>query len=265
MKLFYSLLFSSLTSISAESSPQELPPPNPPDQHFTSLRGFSFPGKLLSTESEWVQAHNIRRERIHKSFGESYVPVQWDNSMATEANEWATYIASICQMKHTGDSYYGENIYAGNGPFSPEVALNSWVEGEEHLPWGDRMKRHYTAVVWRSTRYIGCASVQSSCPDRWGAYVYTVCRYTGPPNWGLDRTGNNWKKKMLEKKAHGGSACPKDGCHQNGGQNRDCENKDTRCDGWAQYCIGQYYGYMSENCKKTCGLCGGGGISLDLL
>ena len=41
----------------------------------------------------------------------------------------------------------------------------------------------------------------------------------------------------------------------------DCVNKEADCNSWASsgYCTDSTYGeFMADNCKKACGLCGGG-------
>jgi len=46
-----------------------------------------------------------------------------------------------------------------------------------------------------------------------------------------------------------------------GGGGEDCADKNTNCPNWAKggYCTGQYEGYMTKNCAKSCKKCGSSG------
>ena len=94
----------------------------------------------------WVQAHNTRRQRLHRELGKTFKPVQWSNKLAVSAQGYAERLASItwadCHIEHgyQGDSYGGENIASnwGNSVFnfeSPDAVLKRWFEDEEKLPW----------------------------------------------------------------------------------------------------------------------------------
>jgi pathogenesis-related protein 1 len=130
-------------------------------------------------------------------------PLTWSPPLASEARRWADELARRCQgIEHRASPAYGQNIAsrASTGlqtRFSPGEAVAGWVaEGNcyERGRFGttDRCDKacvaalhspgcgHYTQVVWRTTRELGCG--YASC-DRGGMLVeYWVCNYSPPGN-----------------------------------------------------------------------------------
>jgi Cysteine-rich secretory protein family len=103
--------------------------------------------------------------------------------------------ANTCYYAHSheaGDGNYGQNIGAGapfedipalitNLMYDYEIELYSWY-GSEPPPmnedgpdWG-----HYTQIVWKSTREVGCATVKcdvlGNTPNTMKPF-FTVCDY----------------------------------------------------------------------------------------
>jgi len=82
----------------------------------------------------------------------------------------------------------GENLWAGTrGYFAPEAMVDAWVREKRmfrrgRFPDNSLTGRHedvghYTQLVWRSTRAVGCARAQSDRED------ILVCRYSEAGNW----------------------------------------------------------------------------------
>lgn len=129
-----------------------------------------------------LAAHN--RERLATG-----VPsLEWDHRLAADAAVWAHELARTGAFKHSpadpaDPDVQGENIWAGTpGAWSPEEMVGYWVaEKRDYKPGifpavsrsGDLDKvGHYTQLVWRATRKVGCALDRSARED------ILVCRYT---------------------------------------------------------------------------------------
>lgn len=105
-------------------------------------------------------------------------PLMWDDRLASYAERHA----SQCQFKHSHLGF-GENIAAGY----PSVtdAINSWygeVKNYSYLAPGFSYKTgHFTQVVWRETKRIGCANV--ACNGSKGTPGhFLVCEYSPAGN-----------------------------------------------------------------------------------
>jgi pathogenesis-related protein 1 len=116
--------------------------------------------------------------------------VLWSQSLAAYAQNWADHLAaSGCRLEHrpkTGPwrEVYGENLFIGTaGHYNAIDAVKAWA-GEKSLYFGEplsfsNVKRvgHYTQLVWRNTREIGCGKAE--CRGR----IIIVCNYDPPGNF----------------------------------------------------------------------------------
>jgi len=163
-----------------------------------------------------VQEHNSRRKDYHEQYGKSYVPVQWDETLAQSAQNYAKYLVDLadskgqgynCKLKHQLDGFPGgENLASNGGPNSATAAdvLWGWTEREHdggadipgiiektpNRPKGNLdfdIHAHFTQVVWRGTSKIGCGHATKQD----GACSIQVCRYAEPGNCGVGDYGNN--------------------------------------------------------------------------
>ena len=128
-----------------------------------------------------LAAHNRERARV------GVEPLRWDPRLAADAAVWARALATSGRFEHSpADSsdpdVQGENLWAGTpAAWSPEEMVGYWVdERRDYRPGvfpavsrsGDLEKvGHYTQVIWRSTRSVGCAIDRSRRED------ILVCRY----------------------------------------------------------------------------------------
>jgi pathogenesis-related protein 1 len=120
--------------------------------------------------------------------------VRWSASLGSAAQQWADHLASrnACAMRHAsrdilGDT--GENLYWASAirwsdgrrelqKIAPDKVVDAW--GSEIRDYDAASNRcapgkacgHYTQVVWRDSREIGCAMAQ--CEDKSQVWV---CRY----------------------------------------------------------------------------------------
>ena len=128
-------------------------------------------------------------------------PLTWSSELAQNAQQWAQHLAAHgCKMQHRQHAgkarlQVGENIYWG----SPVT----WSDGRREVQsiesadvvsaWADEVHDyhyasntckagkqcgHYTQVVWRDTKQVGCG--MSLCPDQGQIWV---CNYDPPGNW----------------------------------------------------------------------------------
>jgi uncharacterized protein YkwD len=123
-----------------------------------------------------LAAHNAQRAK------HCAPPLAWSEDLAHVAQGWASRLARRgCPLEHS-DTRYGENLAAGTrGGFRPEDYVDLWyreVDKYRFRRGGFSMATgHFTQLVWRSTRRVGCAL--SACEN--GLEVL-VCNYDPPGN-----------------------------------------------------------------------------------
>jgi pathogenesis-related protein 1 len=143
------------------------------------------PGSRLKTKEiqTLLRLHNKARAEV------GVRPLVWSNPLAAYAQRWADHLAVTgCRMEHRPSSgnwrrSYGENLFMGTaGAYGVGDAVLSWVEEKKDYRgralnasnW--RAAGHYTQVVWRGTRRVGCAKKVCS------GMVIVVCNYDPPGN-----------------------------------------------------------------------------------
>jgi len=141
-------------------------------------------------DEEWLDSHNRRRRKWHEDNGKGYVPLQWSSALKEDAFAWAQYLVDTNQFKHDKGPF-GENIAMNSGSVkqrTTEDILSRWVEDEANDDYPDN--GHLTQVLWRATKWVGCADARS------GDYHVQVCRYTRPGNCNM-ADYNTWLEPML--------------------------------------------------------------------
>lgn len=134
----------------------------------------------------FLEAHNVVRQEA-----DSTIPdLTWSNEIAKTAQSWANHLKEKknCDLEHSTNRKYGENLaMTGGGAQTPMRAVKLW-EDEKNKPYvygkltneqcmGNPTVCHYTQMVWRNTREIGCG--YASC----GFKVVWVCNYYPKGNW----------------------------------------------------------------------------------
>ncbi|PIN20520.1 Defense-related protein containing SCP domain [Handroanthus impetiginosus] len=112
-------------------------------------------------------------------------PLVWDANIASYAAWYANRRRADCALKHSNGPY-GENIFCGSGnQWTAAQAAVAWVsERREYNYWSNSCAYgqecgHYTQIVWKGTRRIGCARVV--CYG--GKGVFMICNYDPPGNY----------------------------------------------------------------------------------
>jgi hypothetical protein len=127
-----------------------------------------------------LAGHNAARREL------GLEPLSWNDALAADARAYAETLARSGRFEHSpqprGNPIQGENLWTGTrGAYGYREMIGHWVDERRfYLPrpvpeasssgrFGD--VGHYTQIVWRATREVGCAEASSRSDD------YVVCRY----------------------------------------------------------------------------------------
>lgn len=139
-------------------------------------------------------AHNRVRARV------GVPPLTWNPRLADVARRWASACVDVAPPRGMIDHSagrselfpgpLGENLHATTAPVvDPIEALQGWAaeakdyDRERNACTGG-MCGHYTQVVWRTTREVGCGV--GACP-RLRFRTTLVCNYWPAGNWEGER------------------------------------------------------------------------------
>ncbi|KAG8918167.1 hypothetical protein FRC02_002563 [Tulasnella sp. 418] len=120
-------------------------------------------------QAQYLKWHNAARSR------HGAVPLTWSNAAAQAAQNWA----NRCVFQHGGGRAggFGENLAAGTGNYPISDAITDWVKEESEYNPRNPKASHYTQVVWKSTRQLGCAKAVCNNIFPGSAATYYVCEY----------------------------------------------------------------------------------------
>lgn len=152
----------------------------------------SFDGELASAPAAWrgnLSVHNCARRTVVPAARPPMPLLSWSPTLAVTAQAWA----ARCTWAHSGTPGLGENLYAAAPPRAVQTdAALSWAREQ---PWYDyasnscqpgRICGHYTQMVWRNSRDIGCAINDCSTGSPFSGFpnwTIVVCNYSPPGNW----------------------------------------------------------------------------------
>lgn len=134
--------------------------------------------RTANLEARLLAAHNRERAAL------GVPPLAWDSALAADAASWAGSLARSGTFEHSqADTAQGENLWAGaRGAWSPEEMIGAWIAEKRGYAPGvlrdsdvDKVG-HYTQVIWRDTRKVGCALAPGRTED------VLVCRYARAGN-----------------------------------------------------------------------------------
>jgi pathogenesis-related protein 1 len=123
-----------------------------------------------SMAKEMISAHNFYRGRVGTP------RLAWSNDLAARAHDWATRLIENGMYAPRRDGLFGENLFEiSGGSANPFRVVSAWVSESanyNHVTNSCTARcGHYTQVVWRSTKLVGCAVARNTAREVW------VCDY----------------------------------------------------------------------------------------
>ena len=142
-------------------------------------------GMNSNFEARVLDAHNRERQAMN------IVPLSWNAELASDARKWAEHLATTGTFAHAPERSVepeGENLWAGTRGYYPiEAMVGGWVREKRFFRAGTfpdnsttgRVEDvgHYTQLMWRQTRQVGCALASGARED------VLVCRYSAAGNY----------------------------------------------------------------------------------
>jgi pathogenesis-related protein 1 len=130
-------------------------------------------------EREMLEAQNAVRTRV------GVTPLEWSAKLARVAQEWADTLIKDGSFRHS-HSGYGENLYEiTGGGFLPQQIVNGWAGEAKDYDHSTNQCRpgkvcgHYTQLVWRDTKEVGCAVARGGNREIWACEYYPAGNYVG--------------------------------------------------------------------------------------
>lgn len=147
--------------------------------------GFSaFPQNSAPVEIAAAILHGHNRLRaVHH-----VTDLVYDDALVIYAQNWASHLAATGTFEHS-QGPYGENLYclssaAPVGLLDAAIsAIDAWAGEVVFYHEGDGFSHktgHFTQMVWKNSRRLGCATARSKRGGR--DSVYVVCNYDPPGN-----------------------------------------------------------------------------------
>lgn len=146
---------------------------------------LSFCGAYATAESaglppemaaDMVKAHNAYRLPL------KLPPLKWSDKLAAAAQKWADQLVKERKFYHEPNPRSGENLFElkGRGTATPDDVVHDWASESLDYNYATNQCKsvcgHYTQMVWRSTREVGCAVAHGHDVEIW------VCRYSPQGN-----------------------------------------------------------------------------------
>jgi uncharacterized protein YkwD len=141
-------------------------------QHFDGRQAATAPASFAR---EMLSAHNAVRARV------KVAPLAWSERLAAVAKDWADRLLTRNEFIHRPNSKYGENLFDVTGAAATSgKVVDDWAsEGRSYDYSSNQCSAvcgHYTQIVWRDTKEVGCAVARGGGREVW------VCEYDPPGN-----------------------------------------------------------------------------------
>ncbi|NOK20304.1 CAP domain-containing protein [Corallococcus carmarthensis] len=145
--------------------------------------------ELTQFARDMLEAHNAARAAAKPAPSPALEPLTWDPEVAAVAQKWA----DNCSYEHnSGRGNAGENIAAATPDYlNTKAVVKGWVDEVADYDYSKntcaagKVCGHYTQVVWRNTRRLGCATKRCTVNSPFGgsAWDFWVCNYAPPGNY----------------------------------------------------------------------------------
>lgn len=141
------------------------------------LAAALVPAQDSDLAREMLAAHNDVRKKVGVD------PLAWSEDLARVAQEWANTLIAERRFDHRPKSKYGENMFRmDGGRTTPRKVVERWAAEQSNFDYkGNKCKGgecgHYTQIVWRATKQVGCAVARGGSREVW------VCEYAPPGNY----------------------------------------------------------------------------------
>ncbi len=133
---------------------------------------FAGDGMTPAEQQTLLALHNSYRARHCAS------ALTWSAELAASAQQWA----SRCLIMHAPRGKFGENLAWGYKR-TPDSVVDAWYKEvrdyDYRRPGFASSTGHFTQVVWKSTRQVGCGVATCLL----GSLRFWVCRYAPQGNW----------------------------------------------------------------------------------
>jgi pathogenesis-related protein 1 len=127
-----------------------------------------------SIAKEMLAAHNSYRAKIGTP------RLAWSDNLSAKAQQWATALIKHGTFEHQHGPF-GENLFEiSGGHATPSSVVEAWMSEEANYNHETNSCTgrcgHYTQVIWRSTKLVGCGVARDAKREVW------VCDYDPPGN-----------------------------------------------------------------------------------
>jgi uncharacterized protein YkwD len=149
------------------------------------------PATLPAFARDMLDAHNaVRAGTLSPMPSPPLEPLTWDRGAEAVAREYA----EKCVFRHNEDrGTYGENLAAASPDYwSTADVVREWAKEAQDYDYANNACSgpqcgHYTQVVWRGTKRVGCATQTCTKNSPFGSQAPTwqlwVCNYAPPGNY----------------------------------------------------------------------------------
>lgn len=136
-----------------------------------TLSTLARSSNLQTFRQQALDAHNDYRQK------HGAPPLVMDERLNNLAQNWANRMAATGQFQHRPNNKFGENLaYYENVKVDGRTPVQGWYDEIEfydyNRPVFSEKTGHFTQLVWKSTRKVGCGVAQAR-----GGRVYVACNY----------------------------------------------------------------------------------------